>query len=204
VGALPATSAGHVTFGSLNNFCKNNDAVLHLWARVLGAVPGSRLLLRCPEGEPRARIAAILAGRGVTAERVEFLTSVPRNAYLQLYRRIDIGLDPFPYNGITTTCDALAMGVPVLTLPGTRPASRAGLSLLTTLGLPELAADSEEEYVNKAAALAADRPRLTELRATLRARLQASPLMDAPRFARHMEAAYRTMWKRRCGPFSEG
>jgi len=198
VNALPALAAGHVTFGSLNNFCKNNDAVLGLWARVLGAVPGSRLLLLCPHGEPRGRIVAFFAAHGVAAERVEFFAHHARYEYLRLYQRIDVGLDPFPYNGITTTCDALTMGVPVLTLPGTMPASRAGLSLLTTVGLPELALGSGEEYVAAAAALAADLPRLAELRATLRARMQASPLTDAPRFAGQMEAACRTRWERWC------
>jgi predicted O-linked N-acetylglucosamine transferase (SPINDLY family) len=107
-------------------------------------------------------------------------------------------LDPFPFNGMTTTCDALWMGVPALTLPGEMPASRAGLSLLSTVGLREFVASSEEDYVRIAVELAGDLPRLAELRATLRARMQASPLMDAPRFARNVEAAYRSMWRAWC------
>jgi len=136
--------------------------------------------------------------RTIGAERVEFAGFLPRWEYLELYHRIDLALDPFPCNGMTTTCDALWMGVPVVTLPGEMPVSRAGLSILSTVGLAELAASSEEDYVRIAVELVADLPRLAELRATLRPRMQASPLMDAPRFARNVEAAYRLMWKRWC------
>jgi protein O-GlcNAc transferase len=173
-----------------------NESVLARWARVLQAVKGSRLLMFCPEGRTRERVRAFLGARGTAAERVEFAGFLPRLKYLRLYQQIDLGLDPFPYNGMTTTCDALWMGVPTLTLPGGAPASRAGLSLLSSVGLPEFAVSSEEEYVRRAVALAGDLPRLAELRATLRSRMQASPLMDAPRFARNVEAAYRAMWER--------
>jgi len=129
---------------------------------------------------------------------VELVGFLSRWEHLRLYQRIDIGLDPFPYNGTTTTCDALWMGAPVLTLTGKMPASRTGLSLLSSVALGELAASSEEGYAQVAAELAGDLPRLAELRATLRARMQASPLMDAPRFARNVEAAYRGMWLEWC------
>ena len=124
--------------------------------------------------------------------------------YLRLYQQIDLGLDPFPYNGITTTCDALWMGVPVITLPGAVPASRASLSLLSSIGLGELAASSDQDYVRIAAELAADLTRLAALRAGLRSRMQASPLMDAPRFARNVETAYRAMWERWCAGQGQG
>jgi protein O-GlcNAc transferase len=198
INALPALSARSVTFGSLNNFAKVHDGVLARWARVLEAVEASRLLMFCPEGQSRERLRAFFAARRIASERLELVGYLPRWDYLSLYQRIDLGLDPFPCNGMTTTCDALWMGVPVLTLPGVMPASRAGLSLLSSVGLPELAASSEEDYVRLAVDLATDLPRLAALRATLRPRMQASPLMDAPRFARNVEAAYRSMWQAWC------
>ena len=118
--------------------------------------------------------------------------------YIQSYQRIDIALDPFPHGGGTTTCDALWMGVPVISLAGQTAVSRAGLTILTNVGLTELVAGSLEEYVKIAADLAGDLPRLAALRAELRQRMQASPLMDAPRFARNIEAAYRQIWRRWC------
>ena len=194
----PVLRKGHITFGSLNNFCKINEAVLHRWARVLLAVPNSALLLLCPEGTTRQRTLALLSTQGVDSNRIEFVARQSRQDYLRTYHRIDICLDPFPYNGITTTLDALWMGVPVLTLPGPLPPARVGASLLTTLGLPELIASSETDYIVRATALARDLPRLAGLRAGLRERMQRSPLMDAPRFARAVETAYCTMWQRWC------
>ena len=198
VNALPALTAGGVTFGSLNNFAKVNDRVLALWTRVLEAVKGSRLVMLCPEGRTRERVRAFFEVRGIAAERVELVGVLSRWEYLRLYHGIDIGLDPFPYNGMTTTCDALWMGAPVLTLPGKMPASRAGLSILSCVGVGELAADCEDDYARMAMELAGNLPRLAGLRAALRARMLASPLMDAPRFARNVEAAYRSMWERWC------
>ena len=204
INPLPALSAEGVTFGSLNNFAKVHDGVLALWARILNAVKGSRLLILCPDGRTRERVLAFFGARGIAAERLEPVGFLPRSEYLWLYQRIDIGLDPFPCNGMTTTCDALWTGAPVLTLPGDMPVSRAGLSILSTIGLAELAASSEEDYVRIAAELAANLPRLAHLRATLRPRMQASPLMDAPRFARNVEAAYRSIWQRWCANPSSG
>jgi predicted O-linked N-acetylglucosamine transferase (SPINDLY family) len=185
-----------VTFGSLNNFAKMHEGVLARWALILEAVKDSRLLLYCPEGEARERVRGYLGTRGIAPERVAFSGYLRRRGYLSLYHQTDIGLDPFPYNGMTTTCDALWMGVPVLTLPGKTPASRACLTVLSTLGLQELAASSEEEYVRIAVGLAGNLPRLAELRAALRSRMKASPLTDAPRFARNVEAAFRSVWER--------
>jgi predicted O-linked N-acetylglucosamine transferase (SPINDLY family) len=163
---------------------------------VLEAVKKSRLLIFCPEGNARQRVRAHLGAQGIAPDRVEFVGTLSHRDYLSVYHRIDICLDPFPFNGMTTTCDALWMGTPVLTLPGEAPISRAGLSLLSTIGLAEFAAHSEEDYVRLAEELAADLPRLARLRIELRRRMEASPLMDAPLFARNVENAYRSIWHR--------
>ena len=197
--ALPAQTNGWLTFGSLNNFCKINPGVLKLWAQVLGAVKDSRLVLLSAMGSHRQRMIEVLEQEGVRGDRVEFVERCSREAYLELYRRLDIVLDPFPYNGHTTSLDALWMGVPVVSLAGQRAVSRAGLSQLSNLSLRELVAFSEDEYVEIAARLARDPPRLAELRRTLRTRMEASVLMDAQRFTRGVEAAYRTMWRQWCG-----
>ncbi len=198
VDALPAQSNGHVTFGCLNNFCKVNEQVLQLWAQVLKTVDRSRLMVLCPEGEHRQRLLDLLQREGIQPDRIEFAARRPRLQYLELYRRIDIGLDSLPYNGHTTSLDSFWMGVPVVTLVGKTVVGRAGLSQSTNLGLPELIAQTPQQYVQIAADLANDLPRLAELRRTLRGRMQASPLMDAGRFARNMEAAYRQMWRNWC------
>jgi predicted O-linked N-acetylglucosamine transferase (SPINDLY family) len=198
VNAPPCVEKGLVTFGCLNNFCKINDAVLTLWARVLKAVSNSRLLLLAPEGSPHQRVQDRLGREGVGPERVEFVARQSRPEYRKTYHRIDIGLDSFPCNGHTTSLDSFWMGVPVVTLVGKTVFGRAGLSQLTNLGLAELIARTPEQYVQIAADLARDVPRLAELRRTLRARMEASPLMDAPRFTRNIEAAYRQMWRAWC------
>jgi predicted O-linked N-acetylglucosamine transferase (SPINDLY family) len=198
-GELPALSAGHVTFACLNPFCKINDAVLRRWSAVLSAVERSKLLLRCPEGETRQRVRQFLGSLGIAAERVDCVpTSLPRADYLRLFQQIDIALDPFPYNGGTTTCETLWMGVPVLTQPGKVTVSRIGLSILSAAGMPEFVAQSEAGYVRLAAGLAHDLPHLARLRGTLRERMKASPLMDGPRFAGAVEAAFRQMWSAWC------
>jgi predicted O-linked N-acetylglucosamine transferase (SPINDLY family) len=198
VNALPALEAGQVRFGSLNNFCKVTPPVLATWSRLLQAVPGSRLLLHAHAGSHRDRIRTLLAEQGISAQRLEFVDSLPTLEYFDVYRRIDMALDPFPYGGGTTTCDALWMGVPVVSLAGQTAVGRGGVSILSNIGLPELIAETPEQYVRIAVELAQDLSRLSRLRATLRDRMQASPLMDAPRFARNVEAAYRDMWERWC------
>src|SRR5262249_55308000 len=156
------------------------------------------LLLHAAEGSHRQDTLDFLEREGVSRDRVAFVAKQPRPRYLELYRRIDIGLDTFPYAGGTTSLDALWMGVPTVTLAGRTALSRAGLSLLSNLGLPELVAETPEQFVGIAAGLAGDLHRLSALRASLRDRLRGSPLMDAPRFARNMEAAYRHIWRRWC------
>jgi protein O-GlcNAc transferase len=198
VNELPALSNGFLTFGSLNNLCKINEQVLHLWGRVLTALPASRLLLRAPEGSSRQRLYSGLATHGVDPQRVEIVGKQTAAKYLQTYNRIDVGLDPFPYNGHTTSLDALWMGVPILTLVGQTVVGRAGLSQLTNLGLTDFIASTPEQFVRMAVELANDLPRLAALRRTLRSRMQASPLMDAPRFAFNIETAYREMWHSWC------
>jgi predicted O-linked N-acetylglucosamine transferase (SPINDLY family) len=198
VNSLPALANGHLTFGCLNNFCKVNPAVLQLWVRTLSALPGSRLLLLTAEGRHRARTLDLLAQGGVSPNRIEFVCHQPREKYLALYQRIDLGLDTFPYNGHTTSLDSYWMGVPVVTLIGRTSFGRAGWSQLSNLGLTELAAHTPDEFVAISVALARDLARLAALRASLRERMQRSALMNASRFARQIEAAYRTMWHRWC------
>ncbi|RAR66123.1 putative O-linked N-acetylglucosamine transferase (SPINDLY family) [Paraburkholderia unamae] len=198
VNPLPAQSAGHITFGCLNNPCKLTEATLTLWSGVFAALPESRLLLMAPPGRARERLAARFAAHGIDPARVSFVGFQGRTDYLRTYGRIDIALDTFPANGHTTSLDAFWMGVPVPTRYGRSAVSRAGLCLLANLGLPELAASSDAGYLAALTSLARDLPRLTALRAGLRARMQASPLMDGARFARNMEAAFRHMWKAWC------
>ena len=198
VNPLPALEKGYLTFGCLNNFCKVNPAVLTLWAQVMRAVERSRILILAPEGGHRQDTLALLAREGIQPERVDFIAMQPRRDYLKLYKNIDVGLDTLPYNGHTTSLDSFWMGVPVVTLVGQTVVGRAGLSQLSNLGLPELIAETPEQFVSIAAGLAGDLPRLSQLRATLRERMLGSPLMDAPRFARNIEAAYRGMWQRWC------
>ena len=204
VGALPADDSGHITFGSFNNFAKINGHALEIWARILHAVPDSRLVLVAKMGSHQARAGAALEKCGVAAERCTVLdhqpVSLDRGAgdYLGRYAQVDIALDPFPYNGMTTTCDALWMGVPVVAYRSSTGVSRAAFSLLSNLGLSELAGSTEDDYVQIAIGLARNPSRLRELRATLRGRMEASPLLDMARFARNLEAAYRAMWREWC------
>jgi protein O-GlcNAc transferase len=194
----PVLESGRITFGCLNNFCKVNAAVVDLWSRVMRTVPDSRMLILSPRGRHRQWLEQQFATRGVDADRIEHVDRRPRPQYLELYHRIDVCLDTFPYNGHTTSLDALWMGVPVVTLVGQTVVGRAGLSELVNLGLEDLTAHDADGFVGIATALCADRPRLASLRAELRGRMQRSPLMDGPRFARAMEAAYRRMWRTWC------
>jgi len=195
VGPPPALERGHVTFGCLNNPCKLSPASLTLWAKVLAAVPGSRLVLMVPPGSARDKIGMRLAAARIAAERVSYVPFRPRADYLRGFHDIDIVLDTLPYNGHTTNLDALWMGVPVISRSGNTCVGRGASSQMHCLGMPDLVAGSDADFVSAATALAADRPRLTALRAGLRERLTHSPLMDAPRFARNMESLYRLAWR---------
>ncbi len=183
-----------ISFGSLNNFAKVNDRVLELWSRVLNALPQSRLRLLAPAEEGRRHVTACLSALGVEPRRIDFVSKQQRPEYLKEYHHIDICLDTLPYNGHTTTLDAIWMGVPVITRIGTTASGRVGWSVLNNLQLTELAANDDDEFVRIAVQLANNRPRLAELHATLRQRLTHSPIMDGPAFARDVEAAYRRMW----------
>jgi len=198
VNATPALEHGHITFGCLNGFSKINDSLLMVWAKLMQATPSSQLLLHAPLGGHRQRVLNVLMREGVDPQRVRFSGNVPLAEYFRLYHQIDIALDTFPYGGGTTTCDTLWMGVPVVCLVGKTAVGRGGVSILSNVGCPELIGQSEQAYVRIAHDLANDLPRLSQLRATLRSRMEHSPLMDAPRFARHVEAAYREMWRKWC------
>ena len=162
------------------------------------ACPIPRLLMQAFSESDRQQIRSTFQNSGVAPERIEFVPRRLRLDYLRFYDSIDICLDPLPYNGITTTCDALWMGVPVVTLVEKTAAGRAGVSILSTIGMPEMIAHNEQQFVEIATTLANDAPRLAELRATLRDRTEKSPLMDGLGFARKMETAYRQMWRRWC------
>jgi predicted O-linked N-acetylglucosamine transferase (SPINDLY family) len=196
VGALPALKNGYITFGCLNNFSKINDGVLEVWSRVMKGTAGSRLVLLAPPGSARAGVLEKMGREGIAADRIEFVGRQSRTRYLNEFDRIDLCLDTMPCNGHTTSLDSAWMGVPVVSRVGRTAMGRAGWSQLSNLGLRELAAWSDEDFVKIAVELAGDPPRLAELRRTLRQRLTDSPIMDGPRFARDVEAAYRELWRR--------
>jgi len=204
VAPVPALARGTVTFGSFNSPQKMSPRAIAAWARILAGVPGSRLILKSHAYVEPTRRQPLLdgfAGGGIGADRIELRPPQPKmEAHMGSYGEIDIALDPFPYNGTTTTCEAMWMGVPMINLIGNRHAGRVGLDLLSQVGLEELARPDVDSYVAAAVALANDRPRLQQLRSTLRERMRASPLCDAPRFARAFEAALRAMWRQWCAP----
>jgi predicted O-linked N-acetylglucosamine transferase (SPINDLY family) len=197
----PCLAGGPVTFGSFNDTRKLSGDVIQLWARILHETPGTRLLLKSsPLADPALRRTSLaaFADHGVTAERLILRASTPHPDMLAEYADVDIALDPFPFSGGMTSCEALWMGVPVVTLPGRRAVSRQTLGFLQVLGLPGLVAASADDYVRIASSLAADRPRLASLRQTLRHRMAGSLLCDGAAFTRNLEAAYRTMWQAWC------
>lgn len=189
-------------FGSFNALAKLSEATVALWARLLGAVPGARLVLKAAgldEAETKAHTVARFAAAGAAPERLTFLGRTPDSAdHLARYADIDVALDPVAYAGTTTTCEALWMGVPVVTLAGDRHCRRVGASLLSTAGLGDLVAADENAYVAIAARLAGDCERRTALRQGLRERLAKGPLTDAAAAARALEDAYRELWRRWC------
>jgi protein O-GlcNAc transferase len=201
-GEPPAARQGSVTFGCFNAQAKINLPLVEQWSRILRRVARSSLIVKnasLADGATRDRLAGMFGVCGVGVERLELLgrTATPAQ-HLAVYRRVDIALDTFPYHGTTTTCEALWMGVPVVTLAGAVHRSRVGVSLLRSVGLPELVAGSWDEYVEIAAGLAGDRGRLVELRAGMRERMRESRLMDGAGLAREVEGAYRDMWRRWC------
>jgi predicted O-linked N-acetylglucosamine transferase (SPINDLY family) len=209
VSLAPSSREGVVTFGSFNALKKTTRRTLALWARVLRGVPGSRLLLKNSAFQDpgvRADIAERLARAGVERERFEFAAHAPSvREHLGMYARVDVALDTFPYHGTTTTCEALWMGVPVVSLVGDRHASRVGLSVLRAAGLESLATRDEDQYVARAVGLASDAPGLAKLRAGMRERLRASALMDGAGFGKRFgEAIDRMVALHRAGAMGTG
>jgi len=165
----------------------------------MNSVPASRIVLYCFEGSQQKRLLDYFAGRGVEGSRIELVPRTLPAKYFAKYNEIDIALDTNPFPGGTTTCDALWMGVPVVTLAGDTSLSRGGVSILSNVGLSELIANSREQYVEIATGLAKNVEGIAQYRSTLRQRMAASPLMNAPQHARDIEAAYRQMWRDWCG-----
>jgi predicted O-linked N-acetylglucosamine transferase (SPINDLY family) len=199
VGPPPGLANGYVTFGSFNAMHKVGPSVIALWARILKALPTARLMmLTVSEGTVRARLAQAFADHGIDPERLELIARLPFDQFLEAHQRADIALDPFPFNGTTTTCQTLWMGVPLITLAGRSHVSRVGVSMLSNLGLQRLVACDEAQYVSLAVTLAQDREDLTELRAGLRQRMLSSPNTDGARLTRFLEAEYAKMWKDYC------
>ena len=205
IAPLPAWEKGYITFGSFNNFAKVTDKVLHLWAKILRAVPHSCLFLKTAvfdAADGREEALRRLEAAGIDLARVK--TEGHTAEYLAAYGEVDVALDTFPYPGGGTTCDALYMGVPVVTWAGARHGARFGASILKNIGLADACcARTADEYAEKACALAADAASLAVLRRTLRTRMEASPLMDAARYMLHLEAAYEKIWAQKLGEDSK-
>ncbi len=198
-GPPPALASGRMTFGSFNSCYKLTPRVIETWSRVLARVPGSRLLLLTVVGEAaRERIVNLFLRDGIDTKRLDIRARVTHDEFLAAHREVDVALDPFPYNGTTTTCFSLWMGLPVVTLAGPVHASRVGATLLSNLGMQQWIARNADAYVEIAARLASDRPALTQIRAALRSMLQLSPITDGAACARNLEAAYRDMWTAWC------
>ena len=197
----PVLKAGHITFGSFNNLTKVNRKVVEAWSRILRGIPGSSLLLKSkqfPDEFIEGYYRDLFSQNGIISDRIEMLSGVETlKEHLACYNRMDIALDPFPYNGTTTTFEALWMGVPVVTLAGGHHASRVGASILTHLGLEKLVAGDIRCYVDKAIQLAGDMNELKALRAEMRNRMKESPLCDAKSFAGSMESVFEEMCRPR-------
>ncbi len=198
--APPALAQGFITFGSFNNIAKVTDHTLELWASVMRAVPGSRLLLKAgtmAQASNRASVESFMAAQGITPDRLTLIArTTSTDSHLAIYQQVDIALDTFPYNGATTTCEALWMGVPVVSLRGGTHASRMGASILSAIGRADWVANNDAGYVDRAVELAVDLPRLAAWRAASRDRLRAGPLLDGRQFTRDFEVLLEQAWQR--------
>jgi protein O-GlcNAc transferase len=201
VGAPPALANGFVTFGCFNNLAKITPRVIETWAAILRRVPDARMILKThqfSDGPTAAGVRAQFVALGIEGDRIDLRGSSGHRAFMGQYGDVDIVLDPFPYSGGLTTCEALWMGVPTITLPGEIFASRHSASHLSNVGLADLVTDSVDDYIEMAVARAADLPALAALRAGLREKVRRSPLCDAPRFGRGLGAALRHAWQAWC------
>jgi predicted O-linked N-acetylglucosamine transferase (SPINDLY family) len=198
-GPLPALSRGHITFGCMNNPGKVTEPAIELFARVLKRIPSSRLLMMLRDVPTlRDERRSQLASHGVSADRIDFVPPGPLRHFRAAHQNVDIALDPIPCNGGITSCDALLMGVPIVSLSGDTPPSRAGASLLARVGLRHLAVEDKETYVETAARLAADTAALAQLRAELPQRTLGSTIFNSANHTRELEVAYREMWQKWC------
>ena len=190
------------SFGSFNTLVKVSPETLDAWIKILQRVPNSRLLIKAKSfSDPELvdRYRARLLEKNIDASRFELIGwEVNTDDHLSLYGTVDIGLDPFPYNGTTTTCEALWMGVPVVTLMGDRHCGRVGASLMTTIGLAQLISSNVDDYIDKAAELAGNMQVLSDLRMSLRERMSDSNLLNGEKFTHQLEDCYRGMWRTWC------
>jgi predicted O-linked N-acetylglucosamine transferase (SPINDLY family) len=197
----PALGNGYVTFGSFNNIAKVTDHALAMWAAAMNAVPGSRLLLKSTsmaQAGNRSNIERFMASQGIAADRLDlFAWQANKDGHLNMYNQVDIALDSFPYNGATTTCEALWMGVPVVSRRGATHTSRMGASILGAIGQSKWVADTDAAFVEIVVNLAADVPALARWRAESRVRLKSSELLDDAGFTRDFEAALEAAWERK-------
>lgn len=202
VSPLPAMKNGYITFGNFNNLAKMNDDSLACWAKILMSVPESRLVLKAKQFNIQdviSRVRVRFQSHGVAPERLILLEQTESIAeHMASYASMDIALDPFPYNGTTTSMDALWMGIPILSLRGDRYIGRVGASILEVMNMSNWIATDENDYIERAVQFSGNLATLASLRADLRQRFLNSPLCDAPRFATHLEQAFRAMWQRRC------
>jgi protein O-GlcNAc transferase len=201
---LPALTKKHVTFGSFNNLAKVSNEVISIWSKILRATPNSCLLMKTlsfRDEVTRQRIFTIFGENNISKDRIALLPPDPSPKHFESYNLLDIGLDTFPFNGLATTCEAMWMGVPVVTLAGTAYHSRVGVSLLSNIGLAELVAKTSDEYISIAVNLANDLSRLESLRERLRDMMKNSPVCDAKRFTANLETCYRQMWEKWCNSF---
>ena len=200
VSELPALNRGYLTLGSFNNFNKLDARSIALWARMMREVPRTRLVMATvPEGRARTDLLAEFEALGVEPSRIDLLPWLEGVTFLQELARVDVSLDPVSVNGATTTCESLWLGVPVISRVGSRFLERAGLSILTSAGLPEYACDSDDACVKLVRDLASDLPALADLRATMRERLVKTSLFNGTEFTRSLEALYREAWQRKMG-----
>jgi protein O-GlcNAc transferase len=199
---LPASASGFITFGCFNNRSKISNKTINIWSEILHLVPDSRLILKATalNDEPTKNyVLGLFEQKGICTERIKLFGNIAlKEGHLDLYNSVDIGLDTFPYNGTTTTCEALWMGVPVIALKGDIHISRVSYSILSNIGLDELVAESTDEYVKKAVNLAGNIKKITYLRENLRSIMKNSFLMDKESFTRTLEKEYRVMWQRWC------